>query len=81
MQLLIGFLFLARAYAQMVSPCPRFFKYEPRGTENDRWYGTVTLLTDSDLSGVWLRLIFDRPSIQLGVRISCRFSHPPRLCL
>jgi hypothetical protein len=66
MQLLIGFLLLARAYAQMVSPCPRFFKYEPRGTENDRWYGTVTLLTDSDLSGVWLRLIFDRPSIQLG---------------
>lgn len=49
------------------SPCPRLFVYEPPGQENDRWYGIVTLISDSDLTGVWLRLIFDRPSLQLGV--------------
>ncbi|KRT86291.1 Trypsin, partial [Oryctes borbonicus] len=48
------------------SPCPRLFIYEPPGRETDKWYGIVTLISDSDLSGVWLRLIFDRPSLQLG---------------
>lgn len=62
-------LFLVQTQAQLISPCPKFFQYEPPGSENDRWYGTVTLQSDSELSGVWLRLIFDRPSIQLGVRI------------
>jgi len=49
-----------------VSPCPRFFVYEGKSPEPDRWYGIVTLLSDVDLSSVWLRLIFDRPSLQLG---------------
>lgn len=52
--------------AQLISPCPRLFSYEPSSAENDRWYGTVTLISDATLSGVWLRLKFDRPSIQLG---------------
>ncbi|KAJ3653082.1 hypothetical protein Zmor_018999 [Zophobas morio] len=66
MNYLLYFLLLAPASAQLISPCPRLFKYEPQGAENDRWYGVVTLLSDSELSGVWLRLIFDKQSIQLG---------------
>ncbi|KAJ8956093.1 hypothetical protein NQ318_016546 [Aromia moschata] len=55
------------AYCQLVSPCPRLFKYEPQNNnENDRWYGELTLISDADLSGVWLRIIFDKQSIQLG---------------
>lgn len=50
------------------NPCPRLLHVEPRKTnEPDKWYATVTLISDADLSGVWLRLIFDRPSLQLGV--------------
>ncbi|KAI4455188.1 modular serine protease [Holotrichia oblita] len=51
---------------RLESPCPRLFVYEPPGTETDRWYGIITLISDSDLNGVWLRVIFDRPSLQLG---------------
>ncbi|XP_017770035.1 PREDICTED: coagulation factor X-like isoform X2 [Nicrophorus vespilloides] len=47
------------------SPCPSIFHYEPQ-KERDRWYGVVTLISESDLNGVWLRLIFDKPSLQLG---------------
>lgn len=49
------------------NPCPRLLLIEPNSPEPDRWYGTLTLISDADLSGVWLRIIFDRPSIQLGV--------------
>ncbi|RZC34687.1 limulus clotting factor C-like [Asbolus verrucosus] len=66
MHILFFLSFMVQVYSQLISPCPRLFKYEPRGSENDRWYGTVTLVSDSELSGVWLRLIFDKPSIQLG---------------
>ncbi|KAF2885467.1 hypothetical protein ILUMI_20747 [Ignelater luminosus] len=48
------------------SPCPRLFVYEAKQNESDKWYGTVTLLSEADLSGIWLRLIFDRASLQLG---------------
>ncbi|KAF2882844.1 hypothetical protein ILUMI_23356 [Ignelater luminosus] len=34
--------------------------------ETDKWFGIVTLLSETDLSGIWLRLVFDRPSLQLG---------------
>lgn len=48
------------------SPCPRLFVYENRLSEPGKWYGTVTLLSGSTLSGVYLRLIFDKYFIQLG---------------
>uniref|UniRef100_A0A6P7G765 Limulus clotting factor C-like n=1 Tax=Diabrotica virgifera virgifera TaxID=50390 RepID=A0A6P7G765_DIAVI len=51
----------------LVSPCPNWFKYEPRKPdEPDRIYGDLTLTSDSDLNGIWLRVIFDKPSLQLG---------------
>ncbi|KAF2887606.1 hypothetical protein ILUMI_18567, partial [Ignelater luminosus] len=34
--------------------------------ESDKWYGSVMLLSERDLAGIWLRLIFDRSSLQLG---------------
>ncbi|CAH1118358.1 unnamed protein product [Phaedon cochleariae] len=52
---------------ELISPCPRLFTYEPRNpNEPDKWYGRISLLSDSDLSGVWLRIILDKKSIQLG---------------
>ncbi|XP_065167498.1 uncharacterized protein [Atheta coriaria] len=56
---------LSEAQQLWVSPCPRLFSYEPQ-KENDRWFGVVTLTSDTDLKGVWLRVAFDRPSMQLG---------------
>lgn len=64
--LLIIFYVLDGILCQM-NPCPRLLQIEPNSPEPDRWYGTVTLISDADLSGVWLRMIFDRPSLQLGV--------------
>lgn len=53
---------------EFISPCPRLFKYEPRNpNEPDKWYGQATLVSESDLSGIWLRFFFDRPALQLGV--------------
>lgn len=41
------------------SPCPELFQYDS-SAEAGKWSGTVTLLSDSDLHGIWLRLLFDR---------------------
>ncbi|KAG5880886.1 hypothetical protein JTB14_001462 [Gonioctena quinquepunctata] len=50
-----------------ISPCPKYFTYEPRNpSEPDRWYGRIILLSEDKLTGVWLRIIFDKPTIQLG---------------
>ncbi|KAF5282664.1 hypothetical protein FQA39_LY17524 [Lamprigera yunnana] len=48
------------------SPCPRVFVYEDTTTYFDRWYGIITVLSDSNLSGIWLRVLFDKPILQLG---------------
>ncbi|XP_071056951.1 chymotrypsin-like elastase family member 2A isoform X2 [Onthophagus taurus] len=66
-KVLLGVLCLFRGvFGQVLeSPCPRLFIYEPR-TESDRWHGIITLLSDSELSGIWLRIILDNPSEQLG---------------
>lgn len=55
---------------ELISPCPRLFKYEPRNpNEPDKWYAQATFIAESDLTGVWIRMLFDKPSIQLGVII------------
>lgn len=55
-----------------ISPCPRIFKYELRNSnEPEKWYGQATLVSESDLSGIWLRLFFDKPALQLGVSYFC----------
>ncbi|XP_031329891.1 serine protease gd-like isoform X1 [Photinus pyralis] len=46
------------------SPCPRLFVYEHM--QVGRWYGIITLLSSEDLTGIRLRLQFDRPSLELG---------------
>ncbi|CAG9831447.1 unnamed protein product [Diabrotica balteata] len=62
------FLFLSSAVCQdLVSPCPEWFTYEARKpNEPDRIYGVLNLLSDSDYNGIWLRVIFDKPALQLG---------------
>lgn len=60
------FINLAKSQQQFTSPCPGVFEYEQeRGS--DRWYGVVTMSSDANLAGVWLRVVLDGPSQQLGV--------------
>jgi hypothetical protein len=54
------------ASSQNPSPCPELFSYEPRGQEEDRWYGVIRLQSREDLDGVWLKITLDRPAELLG---------------
>ncbi|KAK9751266.1 Trypsin [Popillia japonica] len=47
------------------SPCPDVFKYHVERNRWNRWYGTITLLSDVDLEGIWVRVLFDGPVEQL----------------
>nr|XP_008196144.1 PREDICTED: proclotting enzyme isoform X3 [Tribolium castaneum] len=58
--------FVHHVRSQNPSPCPEIFSYEPRGQEEDRWYGVVSLQTAEDLDGVWLKITLDRPAELLG---------------
>ncbi|KAB0791410.1 hypothetical protein PPYR_03210 [Photinus pyralis] len=48
------------------SPCPRLFAYERNTSASNRWYGVVTVSSETALEGVWLRLAFDGELQQLG---------------
>ncbi|CAH0549020.1 unnamed protein product [Brassicogethes aeneus] len=50
------------------SPCPDMFRYLPKNpSETNRWYGELNVVSDVDLiDGVFMVLILDKPSIQLG---------------
>ncbi|KAK9751326.1 Trypsin [Popillia japonica] len=48
------------------SPCPNIFVYDRQNTEPDKWYGTVTLLSNTDLFEVWLALYFDNIPLEVG---------------
>ncbi|XP_031330073.1 limulus clotting factor C-like isoform X2 [Photinus pyralis] len=63
---IVFLLFLFVAIKSQTSPCPRLFVYEKKGSTPNRWYGLITLLTDKQLNGIWLRIILDQPSLQLG---------------
>lgn len=53
--------------AEIVSPCPKYFVFEPNKSEDDRWYGIITLTSRSLVKGVTIDLQFDKSIIQLGV--------------
>lgn len=65
---LAALLFNVVVFAQKQSPCPQIFSYEPRGTEEDRWYGVLSLRTSEDLTGIWIHILLDRPAELLGVQ-------------
>lgn len=67
-------LFVVRTLAQNPSPCPSLFAYEPRGQEQDRWYGRLTVTTVEELNGVWLRIQLNQPAELLGVIITINLS-------
>lgn len=48
------------------SPCPDILTYEPMN-DTDKWFAVVKIKPTEPLTGVWLRIILDRESIQLGV--------------
>lgn len=53
--------------AEIVSPCPKYFVFEPNKSEDDRWYGIITLTSRLLVKGVTIDLQFDKSIIQLGV--------------
>lgn len=55
------------ASAQKRSPCPDVLKFEENLEEPGKWYGLVTLKSPETLKGVWLRIIFDKPVVTVGV--------------
>ncbi|XP_044763875.1 clotting factor C-like [Coccinella septempunctata] len=62
----IFFLCLKNAQQQTINPCPDKFTFNLERNQPGRWFGTVRLVYETELIGVWLRLKFDRPVIQLG---------------
>jgi len=48
------------------SPCPDLFHYDATDQPGE-WSGTITLLSDTELHGVWVRLIFDKEIKQLTI--------------
>lgn len=70
-------LFTLVSSQELISPCPRIFKYEARNAnEPDKWYGQATFIAESDLAGVWIKVFLDKPSLQLGVSVTfILFSH------
>lgn len=54
------------------SPCPRLFNYENNSLEKDKYFGNVRVETREELSGVWLKISFDNPCVQLGVSANHR---------
>lgn len=54
--------------SQRPSPCPEIFHYESQNREEDnKWYGSITLSTNEDLFGVWVKITLDRKAELLGV--------------
>ncbi|XP_057658801.1 chymotrypsin-like protease CTRL-1 isoform X1 [Diorhabda carinulata] len=50
----------------IVSPCPKYFLFEPNKSKDDRWYGIIFLNSSRDIKGIKLDLEFDTSIIQLG---------------
>lgn len=50
----------------LTSPCPNDFQYEPLN-ETDKWFGVIQLKSDVAMTGVQVRIVLDRESVQLGV--------------
>lgn len=48
------------------SPCPKLYTIESV-PKNNTYFADLTLLTDEEITGVWVRLKFDKPPMQLGV--------------
>ncbi|XP_044258981.1 chymotrypsin-like elastase family member 2A [Tribolium madens] len=63
-QLLVVSLAFLGSILALNSPCPDLFHYDSTDEPN-QWSGTVTLLSDDDLQGVWTRLIFDEKLTEL----------------
>ncbi|CAH1184636.1 unnamed protein product [Phyllotreta striolata] len=50
----------------IASPCPKYFVFEPNKSQEDRWYGLITLESKYTINGVTIDLQFDKSIIQLG---------------
>lgn len=60
-------IYLQYIKTELVSPCPGLFEYENNDIKENKLYARVTLIYRENLSGIWLRMFFDRPVISIGV--------------
>lgn len=57
--------------SQRPSPCPEIFHYESQNRdEENKWFGIITLRTNEDLYGVWVKITLDHKALRLGVSLS-----------
>lgn len=52
------------------SSCPLDLFHYDSIDQPGQWTGTVTLLSDEDLHGIWVRLIFDEKLTEVSVLVS-----------
>lgn len=64
--LLIILVTIQKIPGDIVSPCPKYFLFEPNKSEDDRWYGIILLSSVRDIEGIQLDIEFDKSIIQLG---------------
>lgn len=50
-----------------VSPCPYVFLYDPPNGATDQWSGVLTLSSDQELTGIYSRISFDKPPLEVTV--------------
>lgn len=50
---------------KLVSPCPSLLNYRPLKAGDDTWHADLTLTTQTELSGVWLRVVFDKAPLEV----------------
>ncbi|KAG5880881.1 Chymotrypsinogen B2 [Gonioctena quinquepunctata] len=64
--IIVLFSTLLQVNGDIDSPCPKYFLFEPNKSEDDRWYGLITLDSKIAITGLTLSLKFDKSIIQLG---------------
>uniref|UniRef100_A0AAR5PS75 Peptidase S1 domain-containing protein n=1 Tax=Dendroctonus ponderosae TaxID=77166 RepID=A0AAR5PS75_DENPD len=77
---LVVFVVFCTVLGNPQSPCPGVLLYEPTNPEEpDKWYGVITVGTDEDLEGVWVKVSLDREAIVLGNWFADATSHDNKL--
>lgn len=51
----------------LVSPCPYIFLYDPPSGAKDHWSGVLTLSSETELTGIYSRISFDKPPLEVTV--------------
>ncbi|XP_050308708.1 serine protease gd-like [Anthonomus grandis grandis] len=66
--IIVHALIISIVHGELLSPCPDIFRYEQAKDPDilDRWYGVITVSTDDDLEGIYLKITLDKRADLLG---------------